>query len=204
MEQVEASIERYLSALETADRQEGELTEAKSARLKDKIGALREQMRKYKALEVAAHAAPDKQISLTDPDARSMATSGKDTGMVGYNVQAAVDAKHHLIVAHKVTNIGNDRSQLPTMAKQAQEATGVRELTAIADRGYFKGEEILACEATGVTPLVSEAADLRRQGGRPVWQTGFRLRRGRRRLSLSCRREADLAILECRGGTKAA
>jgi hypothetical protein len=127
---------------------------AKSARLKDKIGALREQMRKYKALRVAVHAAPDKQISLTDPDARSMATSGKDTGMVGYNVQAAVDAKHHLIVAHEVTNIGNDRSQLSTMAKQAQAATGVRELRAIADRGYFKGEEILACEATGVTPLV--------------------------------------------------
>jgi hypothetical protein len=130
------------------------LAEAKSARLKDKIASLRERMRKYKTLEVAVHAAPDKQISLTDPDARSMATSGKDTGMVGYNVQAVVDAKHHLIVAHEVTNIGNDRSQLSTMANQAQEAMGVRELTAIADRGYFKGEEILACEAAGVTPLV--------------------------------------------------
>src|SRR5271156_83390 len=127
MEQVEASIERYLSALETADRQEGELAEAKSTRLKDKIGALREQMRKYKALEVAVHAAPDKQISLTDPDARSMATTGKDTGLVGYNVQAVVDTQHHLIVAHEVTNIGNDRSQLSTMAKQAQEATGAQD-----------------------------------------------------------------------------
>ena len=144
----------YLSTLETADRQEGEVAEAKSARLKDKIATLREQMRKYKALEAAVHAAPDKQISLTDPDARSMATSGKDTGMVGYNVQAVVDAQHHLIVAHEVTNIGNDRSQLSTMARQAQEATGVSDLTAIADRGYFKGEEILACEAAGVTPLV--------------------------------------------------
>ena len=154
IEQVEASIERYLSALETADRQEGELAEAKSTRLKDKIASLRDQMRKYKALEVAVQAAPDKQISLTDPDARSMATTSKDTGLVGYNVQAAVDAQHHLIVAHEVTNIGNDRSQLSTMAKQAQAATGVHELTAIADRGYFKGEEILACEAAGVTPLV--------------------------------------------------
>jgi hypothetical protein len=83
MEQVEASIERYLSALETADRQEGEVAEAKSARLKDKIASLRDQMRKFKALEVAVDAAPDKQISLTDPDARSMATSGKGTGVVG-------------------------------------------------------------------------------------------------------------------------
>ena len=154
MEQVEASIERYLSALETADRQEGEVAEAKSARLKDKIASLRDQMRKFKALEVAVDAAPERQISLTDPDARSMATSGKGTGVVGYNVQAAVDTQHHLIVAHEVTNIGNDRAQLSTMAKEAQGAMGASDLTAIADRGYFKGEEILACEAAGVTPLV--------------------------------------------------
>ena len=166
VEQIEASIERYLSALETADRQEGELAQAKSARLKDKIASLRDQMRKYKALEVAVHAAPNKQISLTDPDARSMATSGKDTGLVGYNVQAVVDTQHHLIVAHEVTNIGNDRSQLSTMTRQAQEATGVRELTAIADRGYFKGEEILACEAgTGA----QDHAHPRPDRGTSVW-----------------------------------
>jgi hypothetical protein len=124
MEQVEASIERYLSALETADRQESKVAEARSARLKDKIASLRERMRKHKTLEVAVHAAPDKQISLTDPDVRSMATSGKDTGLVGYNVQAVFDTQHHLTVAHKVTNIGNDRSQLSTMARQAQERRG--------------------------------------------------------------------------------
>jgi transposase len=154
MEQVAASIERYLSALETADRQEGKVAEAKSARLKDKIASLREQMRKFKALEVVVEAAPDKQISLTDPDARSMATSGKGTGVVGYNVQAAVDTQHHLIVAHEVTNIGHDRGQLSPMAKEARAAMGASDLTAIADRGYFKSEEILACEAAGVTALV--------------------------------------------------
>ena len=154
MEQVEASIERYLSALETADRQEGELAEAKSARLKDKIASLRDQMRKFKALEVAVDAAPDKQISLTDPDARSMATSGKGTGVVGYNVQTAVDTKHHLIVAHEVTNVGSDRGQLSTMANETQAAMGSSELTAIADRGYFRGEEVLACEAAGRDALV--------------------------------------------------
>jgi transposase len=142
--------------LETADRQEGELAEAKSARLKDKIASLRDQMRKFKALEVAVEAAPDKQISLTDPDARSMATSGKGTGVVGYNVQTAVDTKHHLIVAHEVTNVGSDRGQLSTMARETQAAIGASDLTAIADRGYFKGEEILACEAAGVTPLVAK------------------------------------------------
>ena len=95
---------------------------------------------------------PDKQISLTDPDARSMKTRG--TGIVGYNVQTAVDAKHHLIVAHEVTNIGIDRDQLTSMAKQARAAMGTEELTVIADRGYFKGEEILACHEAGIIAIV--------------------------------------------------
>jgi hypothetical protein len=96
--------------------------------------------------------APDQQISLTDPDARSMMTRG--AGIVGYNVQTAVDAMHHLIVAHEVTNVGSDRAQLTAMATRAGEAMGQNSLTALADRGYFKGEEILACEQSGITPLV--------------------------------------------------
>jgi transposase len=154
MEQVEASIERYMSALETTDRQEGQLAQAKSIRLKDKIAALKVQMQAFKALEVEVHAAPDQQISLTDPDARAMATNGKGTGIVGYNVQSVVDTQHHLIVAHEVTNIGNDRGQLSGMARQAKGALGVEALDVLADRGYFKGEEILACEQIGVTTYV--------------------------------------------------
>src|ERR1700720_3974661 len=112
MEQVEASIARYLAALDTADRQEGEIAEAKPVRLKEKIAALREQMQAFQGLEKELLAAPDQQISLTDPDARSMATSGRGSGIVGYNVQTAVDAQHHLIVAHEGTNVGNDHGQL--------------------------------------------------------------------------------------------
>jgi hypothetical protein len=93
----------------------------------------------------------DKQISLTDPDARSMATSGKDTGIVGYNVQTAVDTKNHLIVAHEVTNVGTDRHQLSNMAEQARTEMGVETLDAVADRGYYTGEEIRACEEAGIT-----------------------------------------------------
>src|SRR5271154_4493297 len=149
MDQVEASIARYMAALETADRQEGELAQAKSVRLKDKIAALREQMAAFKALEIEVRAAPDQQISLTDPDARSMATSGRGSGVVGYNVQAAVDAKHHLIVAHEVINTGHDRDQLSGMAGQAKAAMGLQALDVLADRGYFDGEEVVACEAIG-------------------------------------------------------
>ena len=154
MEQVEASIERYMAALETADRQDGELAPANSVRLKDKIAALKAQMQAFKAMEVEVHAAPDQQISLTDPDARAMGTSGKGTAIVGYNVQTAVDTQHHLIVAHDVTNVGHDRDQLSNMAGQAKAAMGVEALDVLADRGYFKGEEVLACEPLGVTPYV--------------------------------------------------
>jgi len=154
MDQVEASIEHYMAALETADRQEGELAQARSVRLKDKIAALREQMAAFEALKPVVHAAPEQQVSLTDPDARSMATSGRGSGVVGYNVQAAVDAKHHLIVAHEVTNVGNDRAQLANVAGQAKTAMGTDRLDVLADRGYFSGEEVLACEPLGITPYV--------------------------------------------------
>ena len=119
-----------------------------------KIAALKEQMQRLKQLEVRMNATADQQISLTDPDARSMATSGKGTGIVGYNVQTAVDAKHHLIVAHEVTNVGHDRGQLSAMARRAREPTGMEDLTVVADRGYFDGEEILACKQAGITAFV--------------------------------------------------
>jgi transposase len=152
MEEIEASIQRYLTALDTADRQEPTIAQAKTERLQDKIAALKEQMKALKEIEVQLHQTPDKQISLTDPDARSMKTRG--TGRVGYNVQTAVEAKHHLIVAHEVTNVGIDREQLTSMAKQARTAMGIQDLTAIADRGYFKNEEILKCHEAGITAIV--------------------------------------------------
>jgi transposase len=154
MDQVEASIERYMAALETADRQDGELAQAKSGRLREKIAALREQMKSFQTMEVQVHATPDQQVSLTDPDARAMGTSGKGSAVVGYNVQTAVDAQHHLIVAHEVTNVGSDRVQLSNMAGQAKAAMGGEALDVLADRGYFNGEEVLACEPLGVTPYM--------------------------------------------------
>ncbi len=150
LEEVEKSIDRYLDQLDSADEQEP--ADDKTQRLEDKIAALKKEMDRLKKLESRMLEAPDKQISLTDPDARSMKTRG--TGVVGYNVQTAVDTKHHLIVAHDVTNAGSDRSQLTSIAKQAKEVMGVETLEAVADRGYYKGEELLACEEAGITPYV--------------------------------------------------
>jgi transposase len=154
MEQAEASIARYMAALDTADRQDPDVIPAKVERLKERIGRLREQMQHLREMEAAVKAAPDGQISLTDPDARAMTSIGRGTGVVGYNVQTAVDAKHHLIVAYEVTNVGNDRAQLAAMARLAQEATGRCDLTVLADRGYFSGWEIYACEQDGIVPYV--------------------------------------------------
>ena len=152
MRDIEESIGRYLLAMDTADRQEPEIAKVRTEQLQDKIAALKEQMRSLKEIEVQLKAAPDAQVSLTDPDARSMKTRG--TGVVGYNVQTAVDTKHHLIVAHEVTNDGIDRDQLTSMAKLARTEMGVEKLTAIADRGYYKSEEMLACHEAGITVYV--------------------------------------------------
>lgn len=152
MEEIESSINRYLIDLDTADRQEPVIAKIRSERLQDKIAVLKEQMKALKEIEIRLNDTPDKQISLTDPDARSMKTRG--TGIVGYNVQTAVDAKNHLIVAHEVTNIGSDRDQLTSMAKLARAAMEAEELTVIADRGYFKGEEIVACHEAGIVAIV--------------------------------------------------
>jgi transposase len=150
LQQIDESIERYLGQIASADRQETAVAKAKTERLENKIATLKQEMARLKKLEVRLLEAPDQQISLTDPDARSIATSGRGTGMVGYNVQAAVDAKHHLIVAHEVTNIGHDRTQLASMSKRAKEAIGTESLEVVADRGYFKGEELRACEQANI------------------------------------------------------
>jgi len=143
---------RYLRQLETADRQEPtEALAAKAAHLKEKLAKLKEEMGKLDARERLMLASADAQISLTDPDSRSMATSGRGSGVVGYNVQVAVDTTHHLIVTHEVTNSGSDRSQLAGLAKKAKEALGVDQLEAVADRGYYHGEEIVACAKAGIT-----------------------------------------------------
>jgi transposase len=154
MQQLEESIARYLTELDRADREPTLVTEARVSHIKGKIATVKAQMRQLKQIGTQMSKAPDGQISLTDPDARSMATSGRGTGMVGYNVQTAVDAKHHLIVAHEVTNVGHDRDQLSSMAQKVREATGRNSLTVLADRGYFKGEEILDCERAGIKTLV--------------------------------------------------
>jgi transposase len=148
--EVDATIDRYLQQLAEADRQEP--AEDKTQKLEDKIAALKQEMARLKKVEARMLKAPGQQISLTDPDARSMNHRG--SGLVGYNVQAAVDTKHHLIVAHEVTNVGTDRRQLTRMAQQAKTALAVDEISVVADRGYYRNIELKSCEEAGITTYV--------------------------------------------------
>src|SRR5437660_3945423 len=150
--QIEESVARYLRQLDSVDRQEpSEVRTTKSTQLKEKIAKLKEEMQRLHGLKARMLATPDQQISLTDPDARSMATSGRGSGVVGYNVQVAVDTEHHLIITHEVTNVGSDRAQLAHMAKETKATLEATNLDVIADRGYFSSEEILECDKADIT-----------------------------------------------------
>ena len=153
-QQIEESVQRYLDALETADRTHPEEFQAKTERLQEKIGKLRDQMRRLDGIKAQLATEPDGQLSLTDPDARSMMSQAKGTGTVGYNVQAAVDAKHHLVVEHQVTNVGSDRAQLARIATAARDTMGKKKLRAYADRGYYNAPEIKDCADAGIAAYV--------------------------------------------------
>ena len=152
MEKIESSINRYLTALDEADQQEPSIAQPKAARLQEKIDRLKAQMKELEVIEIQLNESLDKRVSLTDPYSRSMMTRG--TRIVGYNVQTAVDTQHHLIIANEVTNVGSDRDQLSSMAKQAREAMASDTLSVVADRGYFKSEQILASHDAGITAYV--------------------------------------------------
>ena len=150
--QLEESVARYLSQLDTADLQEPtEALAAKSKHLKEKLAKLESDMQRLEAYEKQMLASPDEQVSLTDPDSRSMATSGRGSDIVGYNVQVAIETENHPIITHEVTNSGSDRAQLANVGKAAKEVLRSETLQAVADRGYFNSPEILACYEAGIT-----------------------------------------------------
>ena len=149
---LEASIDRYLKEMVRIDRQEaGDARTEKIANLAQRSDRIRQEIQRLQDMDRALKDATDSQFSLTDPDARSMATSARGSGFVGYNAQAAADTETHLIVTHDVINAGHDREQLSPMAKGAKAALERDEISVLADKGYFSGSEILACHEEGIT-----------------------------------------------------
>ncbi len=194
-QQLEESVARYLSQLDTADHQIPTVALAiKTEHLKQKLAKIKDELKKLAAHEKRMLASPDEQISLTDPDSRSMATSGRGSGVVGYNVQVAVDTENHLIVTHEVTNSGSDRAQLANVGKQAKAVLGVEKLEAVADRGYYNSPEILACERAGITVDAAEADDVGRKIRGAARKAGLSLHRVSGRLSLPGRRISGVSI----------
>ena len=149
--EIEAAIGRYMAEMDGADGTEP-VGEARIEHLQEKLAALHAHMAELKVIDERLRSAPDGQVSLTDPDARSMNSRG--SGIVGYNVQAAVDAEHHLVIAHDVVATGSDRAQLSAMSKAAKDVIGSGNLEVVADRGYYSGPEVLACETAGISAHV--------------------------------------------------
>ena len=178
MQQLDESVARYLTELDRADRDPSLVTEARVEHLKDKLARVKEQAGTLRQIAQQTQRVPDQQVSLTDPDARSMATSGRGTGIVGYNVQTAVDTKHHLIVAHEVTNVGHDRTQLADHGGAGEGGHRRLSRSRLADRGYFKGEEILRCADNGIVPLVPKPQTSNNKAAGLLRQERLRLRRG--------------------------
>jgi hypothetical protein len=170
----------------------------RSAHLKQKLKTLRRQMRRMDQMKERLKTGPDEQLSLTDPDARSMKSQAKGTGVVGYNVQTAVDTKHHLIVAHQVTNVGSDRAQLSKMALAAREAMGKKKLRAYADRGYFSGVEIKACSDAGIDAFVPKTMTSNAKADGRFDKAELHLHRSRRRIPVSRRSACHLPVHGCR------
>jgi transposase len=158
--EIDEAIERYLMELDRADealaKTGSTVPNSQIVRASRKLAHLQKEAERYRSIEERMDATGETQVSLSDPDAKSMTTTPRMPKVIGYNVQTAVEAKHHLIVAHEVTTFGYDRDALSSMAIAAREAMGADKIEAIADKGYFKSEEILACEAAGITATVSK------------------------------------------------
>lgn len=158
LSEIDAAIERYLGELDRADevfeQTGGVMPASRMERALRKVEHLKKEAARYRSIEERMDETGETQVSLSDPDARSMATTPRMPRVVGYNVQTAVDAENHLIVAHEVTMHGYDRDALSMMAIAARDAMGNEQLEAVADKGYFKSEEILACEEAGISVVV--------------------------------------------------
>ena len=158
--EIDKAIALYLRDLDRADealaKTGSTVPISQIVRTSRKLANLNTEAKRYRAIEERMDATGETQVSLSDPDAKSMATTARMPRVVGYNVQTAVEAKHHLIVAHEVTTFGYDRDALSTIAKAAKEEMETDEIEVVADKGYFKSEEILACETAGIKPIVSK------------------------------------------------
>ena len=154
VQKLDEDIDRYLDELDAADEEEPEERKLTAEELREKIEEMKRQRAKAQELEKKLKQRGQSQLSLTDPDSRSMPAGGGRTTDVGYNVQVSVDPKYKLIVDTQVTNAVTDRGLLSAMAKRAKELLAVNQLEVLADMGYYHGKEVKACLDAGITPYL--------------------------------------------------
>ena len=147
---IEKSIEEYLSNMDTLDKTDKSDNKATPSKLE----WLQKRLAELRVIEEEVNAHPDKQVSKNDPDARLLLTRHLDR-QVCYNVQTAVDTKHHLIVSHDIDKAA-DRGQLTSVAKQVQQAMNKKDITVLADKGYFSRLDIKASHDLGITANVPQ------------------------------------------------
>ena len=156
--EIDEAISRYLGELDRVDEVLEKtgmvMPEARISRVNKKLTHFKKEADNLRTIERRMDATGETQVSLTDPDCRAMATTSKQPRVVGYNVQSVVETKHHLIVAHEVTNHGYDRDALSMMARAAKDVMARETIEAVADKGYYSGEEIVAAEKAGVAVTV--------------------------------------------------
>jgi len=152
IEVADAKLDDYLQRLDQSDVSESGTAGSRTKNLAEKIAAIRERRTRCKAMLTELDRTGEEQISPTDPDSRAMAAHTRVA--VGYNIQVAVDAKHKLIVEQQVTNQVVDMGQLTRTAAPAKDVLGVETIAVVADKGYFKIEDIEACEKAGIEPYV--------------------------------------------------
>jgi transposase len=169
---IDEKIDKYMQELDETDTAESSDRKPDTEEIRKRIEELRERKHKYETYQKELEDTGANEISTTDPDARLMANNNNNVD-VSYNVQTTVDAKHKLVVDFKVTQKPNDLGELDNMALRAKKVLNIDELEALADKGYYKVEDLKKCVEHGVTPYVSKQIQSNTTGDRDFYSDRF-------------------------------
>jgi transposase len=156
MKELDEKIDRYLKELDENDEKESGFPKKSAEELREIINHLKNRKKDLKRIDKQMKETGETQVSLTDPDSRSMPIGRGHHTEVAYNVQVTVDDKHKLIVDHEVTNDVTDQGHLEDMSLRAKKILGVKKFDMLTDTGYYDGQEVAACLEEGITPWIAK------------------------------------------------
>lgn len=156
MKELDEKIDRYLKELDENDEKESGFPKKSADELQEIIDHFKNRKKVFKRIDKKMKETGETQVSLTDPDSRSMPIGRGHHTEVAYNVQVTVDDKHKLILDHEVTNDVTDQGHLEDMSLRAKKILGVKKFDMLTDTGYYDGQEVAACLEEGITPWISK------------------------------------------------